>query len=85
MASAHLCAAIPNVRSLEWHAMSVPFFDALVRGGTPIIQDGHVVPPDAAGLGIDLDYEVARRWAKPGEPFFDEAAVSDAAPAPAAP
>jgi L-alanine-DL-glutamate epimerase-like enolase superfamily enzyme len=73
MASAHLCAAIPNFRSLEWHAMSVPFFDALVLGGRRIIQDGHIVLPESPGLGIELDYDEARRWAKAGEPFFDEA------------
>jgi gluconate/galactonate dehydratase len=81
MASAHLCAAIANFRTLEWHAMSVPFFDALVKGGRPIIVDGHIVLPETPGLGIELDYDVARRWAKPGQPFFDEAPVTATAPA----
>ena len=31
MAGVHLCAAIPNVLALEWHAASVPFFDELTR------------------------------------------------------
>ncbi len=41
MAGVHLCAATPNFLALEWHAASVPFFDALVKGGQgPLIQDG---------------------------------------------
>jgi L-alanine-DL-glutamate epimerase-like enolase superfamily enzyme len=55
--------------------MSVPFFDSLVKGGRRIIEDGHVVLPETPGLGIELDYDAARRWSKPGEPFFDEAPV----------
>jgi gluconate/galactonate dehydratase len=72
MASAHLCAAIPNFRSLEWHAMSVPFFDSLLVGGGPLIEDGYIVLPETPGLGVELDLDMARRWAKPGEPFFEQ-------------
>jgi gluconate/galactonate dehydratase len=28
--------------------------------------------PDAPGLGVELNLEVARHYARPGEPFFDE-------------
>lgn len=72
MASVHLMAVLPNAASLEFHAHDVPFFDALAHGSAaPIIQRGFVAVPDAAGLGVRLDEEVARRYAKPGEPFFD--------------
>jgi gluconate/galactonate dehydratase len=50
----------------------VPFFDELVTLGRPVIEDGHVALPDGPGIGTDLDLEVARRYARPGEPFFDE-------------
>lgn len=72
IAGVHLGAAMPNLLALEWHAASVPFFDSLVKGGTePLIRDGRVRVPDRPGLGIELDEDVAYRYRKPGEPFFE--------------
>jgi gluconate/galactonate dehydratase len=50
----------------------VPFFDELLTGGGPVIVDGYVELPDGPGIGADLDLEVARHYARPGEPFFGE-------------
>lgn len=73
MAGVHLCAATPNFLALEWHAASVPFFDALVKGGDgPLIQDGKIAVPDTPGLGIELDPDVAYKYRKPGEKFFGD-------------
>lgn len=72
LAAAHLCAAIPNFLALEWHAASVPFFDELARGADgPLISGGCLRVPDRPGLGIELDEDVAWRYRKPGEPFFE--------------
>lgn len=72
MAGAHLCAAIPNLLAMEWHAASVPFFDELVKGAEgPMIQDGKIRVPDKPGLGLEFDEDVAYRYRKPGEPFFE--------------
>lgn len=76
LASAHACASIPNFLALEWHAASVPFFDELVTLGRPVIEDGYVTLPDRPGIGTELDLEVARRYARPGEPFFGEPPAS---------
>ncbi|MBA2691010.1 MAG: mandelate racemase/muconate lactonizing enzyme family protein [Rubrobacter sp.] len=73
IASAHVCAAIPNFLALEWHGMSVPFWEDMVVGfDGPIIKDGYIKVPEAPGLGVDLNEEVAREYARPGEPFFGE-------------
>jgi L-alanine-DL-glutamate epimerase-like enolase superfamily enzyme len=73
MAGVHLCAATPNFLALEWHAASVPFFDALVKGGDgPLIRDGKIAAPDAPGLGIELNEDVAYKYRKPGEKFFGD-------------
>jgi L-alanine-DL-glutamate epimerase-like enolase superfamily enzyme len=72
LASAHVCASISNFLALEWHAASVPFFDELLVGSAPLIVDGYVEMTDAPGIGADLDVEVARRYARPGELFFGE-------------
>jgi gluconate/galactonate dehydratase len=74
IASAHVAAAVSNFIALEWHGMSVPFWDDLITGiDGPVIKDGFVRVPDGPGLGVELDDEVARRHAKPGEPFFERA------------
>jgi gluconate/galactonate dehydratase len=70
LASAHVCASIPNFLALEWHAVSVPFFDELVTLDRPVIENGYVTMPDGPGIGAELDVEVARPYARPGEPFF---------------
>lgn len=73
MAGVHLCAATPNFLALEWHAASVPFFDELVKGREgPLIQDGKIAVPDAPGLGIQLDEDVAYKYRKPSEKFFGD-------------
>ena len=73
IASAHVCAAVPNFLALEWHGMSVPFWEDMVVGfDGPIIEDGYMKVPEAPGLGVDLNEEVAREYARPGEPFFGE-------------
>jgi len=73
IASAHVAAAVPNFLALEWHGMSVPFWDEMVTGlDGPIIQDGFIKVPEAPGLGVELNEEVAREYALEGEPFFEE-------------
>jgi L-alanine-DL-glutamate epimerase-like enolase superfamily enzyme len=72
LASAHLCAAIPNFLVLEFHASDVPFWNDLVEGlPKPIIKNGFIAFPDTPGLGVTLNEDVARRYARRGEPFFE--------------
>jgi gluconate/galactonate dehydratase len=76
LASAHVCASIPNFLALEWHAASVPFFDDLVTLERPVIAEGYVALPDGPGIGADLDLDACRPYARPGEPFFDDTRVA---------
>jgi L-alanine-DL-glutamate epimerase-like enolase superfamily enzyme len=72
LASAHFCASIPNFLALEFHASDVPFWSDLVEGiPKPIIKDGFISLPEKPGLGVTLNEEVARRFARAGEPFFE--------------
>jgi L-alanine-DL-glutamate epimerase-like enolase superfamily enzyme len=67
-----LCAAIPNVLALEWHAASVPFFDEIVKDADgPMIVDGRIRVPEAPGFGLELDLDKAYKYRKPGEAFFE--------------
>ena len=71
MASAHFCAAIPNFLLLEFHAAHVPFWDDLVEGAEkPLIRNGCIRLPEKPGLGLKLNEDVARKYARKGEPFF---------------
>src|SRR3954451_14624436 len=73
IASAHVAAAIPNFLCLEWHGMSVPFWEDLALGWDgPVIEKGRIRVPDRPGLGVELNLDVARQYARPDEPFFDE-------------
>ena len=72
LAATHFCAAIPNFLALEFHASEVPFWDDLVTGlPHPLIQGGFIRLPDEPGLGVTLNEEVARRYVRKGEAFFE--------------
>jgi L-alanine-DL-glutamate epimerase-like enolase superfamily enzyme len=72
LASAHFCAAIPNFLALEFHASEVPFWNDLIDGlPKPLIQGGFITVPDKPGLGVTLNEELARRYARKGEGFFE--------------
>lgn len=61
--SAHFCAAIPNLRIMEYEADCVPWAAELLT--TPNhIERGELVLSDASGWGADIDEKVAR--AHPG-------------------
>ncbi|MBI3912559.1 MAG: mandelate racemase/muconate lactonizing enzyme family protein [Armatimonadetes bacterium] len=71
VAAAHLCAAIPNFAVLEFHGQDVPFWEDVLLGmEKPLLRHGRLRVPDGPGLGVQLNEEVARLYAKPGEPFF---------------
>lgn len=73
IAAAHVAAAVPNFLALEWHGMSVPFWNDLALGlDGPVIQNGYLTVPDGPGLGVELNEPLARKYAKKGELFFGE-------------
>ncbi len=69
-AAAHAAAAIPNCLTLEWHGASVPFFNELLCDG-PYIENGRIQVGDRPGLGIELNLDVANKYRKLSEPFFE--------------
>jgi L-alanine-DL-glutamate epimerase-like enolase superfamily enzyme len=72
MASVHFCAATPNFLALEYHASDVPFWEDLLEGGNrPLIEDGYISVPEKPGLGVTLNEDVARKYARHNEPFFE--------------
>ncbi|WP_432002325.1 mandelate racemase/muconate lactonizing enzyme family protein [Streptomyces sioyaensis] len=60
LAAAHLCAVVSNFSVLEFHAMDVPYFEALVsRPSGPIVENGYIQLSEEPGFGVTLNEEVA--------------------------
>lgn len=71
MASAHFCAAISNFLALEYHASDVPFWEDLTADiDSPLIENGYISLTEKPGIGVTLNEEVARKYARRDEPFF---------------
>jgi galactonate dehydratase len=74
MATAHVCAAIPNFLIQEWH-----WIDALelwrnwVKEGE-IIEKGFITIPERPGIGVEMNEEGARKAQVPGTPWFEPSA-----------
>jgi L-alanine-DL-glutamate epimerase-like enolase superfamily enzyme len=59
---------------LEWHWINYrPLWDGWVKEGN-IIQNGFIPIPDKAGLGVEMNEEVARKAQAPGTPWFEPVA-----------
>jgi galactonate dehydratase len=74
LASAHVCATLPNFVALEFHGADVPFWNDLITrpdASGPLIQKGRIVLTESPGLGCELNESVARKYAKPGEGWFE--------------
>lgn len=69
-AAVHVMAVAPSVRYLEFHGRDVEFWSDLVT--TPVISSGQAALPTGPGLGVEFDFDVLRKYAVPGEPFFGE-------------
>lgn len=77
MASVHCAAATENFVCLEHHGLDVSWWESLVNGlPKPLFQEGFVSVPNAPGLGVDLNEEVAREHLeRPG--FFESTSEWD--------
>jgi galactonate dehydratase len=71
MATAHVCAAIPNFLVQEWHWIdSADLWKNWVKEGD-IIQKGFITLPERAGIGVEMNEDTARKAQVPGTPWFE--------------
>lgn len=70
MASAHVCASIPNFLIMEWHWIDYLGWDELTVQDEPVIQNGHVVLNDKPGIGLEVNDDAVRKYLKPGTEAF---------------
>jgi galactonate dehydratase len=70
MASAHVCASIPNFLVCEWHWINhLDLWKSFVKQGE-IIDKGFVTVTDRPGIGVEMNEEAARKAQVPGTPWF---------------
>lgn len=70
MATAQVCAAIPNFLVQEWHWIdSLPLWRNWVKEGE-IIQKGFIMIPERPGIGVEMNDDGARKAQVPGTPWF---------------
>ncbi len=71
MASAHVCASIPNFLVLEFHWLHRDYWATISADGEDIIKDGYITMSDRPGIGVDLNEAVARQYQYPGTTWFE--------------
>lgn len=80
MVNIHLGFATPNFLIQEVMRADVPWRDEIIQGVTPIV-DGHVVPSEALGTGVEIDFEAAKKYpyeeVSPIQWFHDDGSVAD--------
>ena len=69
MANLQLAVATPNHLIQEVMRSDVPWRDEIVRGLPPIV-DGHMSPPEAPGLGVEVDEAAAAQHPYQPEPQY---------------
>jgi galactonate dehydratase len=73
MATAHVCAAIPNFLVEEWHWIDSPdLWRNWVKEGDIIVK-GYITLPERAGLGVEMNDDGARKAQVRGTPWFEKA------------
>lgn len=71
MASAHVCASVPNFLVCEWHWIN--HLDAWKNWVTEgeIIEKGFIQISERPGIGVEMNDEEARKAQMPGTPWFE--------------
>jgi len=70
LASAHVCATVPNFLVLEFHWLHRDYWTTIIQEKTDIIKDGFIHMSDRPGIGVELDEEVGRQYQFPGTTWF---------------
>ncbi len=73
MASAHVCASVPNFMILEWQIYfhKDKMFSEIVNFDVSMVKDGKITVSDKPGIGVEINQEAMRKYATPGVPFFE--------------
>ncbi|MEO5563448.1 MAG: mandelate racemase/muconate lactonizing enzyme family protein [Chitinophagaceae bacterium] len=72
MASAHVCASVPNFLILEWQSYfhTDPMFKEIVNYDGEWVKDSFITLSTKPGIGVEINEEAMKKYAIPGVPFF---------------
>jgi galactonate dehydratase len=72
MASAHVCASVPNFMIMEWQTYfdTQPVWKEIVSYAGPQVEKGCITVSNKPGIGVEISEEGMRKYAVPGVPFF---------------
>ena len=70
LASAHVCATVPNFMVLEFHWLHRDYWTTIIQEKEDIIKNGYIWLNDRPGIGVELDEEVGRQYQYPGTTWF---------------
>lgn len=72
MASAHVCASVPNFMILEWQIYfhTDPMFKEIVKYDGVMVDKGFIPLSEKPGIGVDINEEGMKKYATEGYPFF---------------
>jgi galactonate dehydratase len=70
MATAHLCAAVPNFYMMETYQPALTTGWAGIMENSPVIEKSYLKVSDKPGIGLTLIEDGIRKYATPGIPFF---------------
>jgi galactonate dehydratase len=73
MASAHVCASVPNFMILEWQIYfhKDAMFKEIVTFDGEMTTNGAIKVSDKPGIGVEINQEAMKKYATPGVPFFE--------------
>lgn len=73
MATAHVCASVPNFMIMEWQIYfhEDPMFKEIVHFEGPMVEDGFIPLSEKPGIGVEINEEAMRKYASEGYPFFE--------------
>lgn len=73
MASAHVCAAVPNFMILEWQSYfhTQPMFREIVSYDGEWVNNSFITVSEKPGIGVEINEAGMKKYAIPGMPFFE--------------
>ncbi|MEP7108862.1 MAG: mandelate racemase/muconate lactonizing enzyme family protein [Ferruginibacter sp.] len=72
MASAHVCASVPNFLILEWQSYfhTDPMFKEIITYEGNWVENSFMTLSEKPGIGVEINEEGMKKYAIPGMPFF---------------
>lgn len=72
MASAHVCASVPNFLILEWQSYfhTEPMFKDIVTYDGTWVEKSFITLSEKPGIGVEINEEGMRKYKIPDVPFF---------------